>query len=152
MKLSASRMLRVACAGLVLALAPACGSIADSLLNTYTGPGPSQDDLSGEVAIVRTVRVQPETGIQSFFLDRERFLTTAPHDINRVVLVTARDVQPAVTPMELKVGDRVRISTTFLSFTEAGDLARDVPDWPFDRYDEYPLGFHALTEIERLAP
>jgi hypothetical protein len=151
-KLSASRVLWVAFVAFPLALMPACGSIADSLLNTYTGPRPSQDDISSEIAIVRTVEVQPGTGIQSFFLDRERFLTTAPHDINRVVLVTARDVQPAVTPMQLEVGDRVRISTEFISFREAGDLARYVPDWPFDKYDEYLLGFHALTEIERLAP
>lgn len=150
MKPRSEQVIRALFASVALMLAHGCGSIADSLSGTYTGPAPSRDDITAEIAIIRTVDAQPGTGIQSFYMDRERFLTTAPHDINRVVLVTARDVQPTATQLNLKIGDRVRISTKFISYSEAGDLSRYVPDWPYDRYNEYPLGFHALTFIERV--
>ncbi|HZG42615.1 MAG TPA: hypothetical protein VEY93_06605 [Longimicrobium sp.] len=69
-----------------------------------------------------------------------------------MIEVTSRDLHAAVAALELKPGDRVRISTRFLSFREAGALGQHVPNWPFDRYDEYLLGLHALTSIERVAP
>jgi hypothetical protein len=56
-----------------------------------------------------------------------------------------------VTPMQLAAGDRIRITTRFLSYRESGELGQYVADWPFDRYDEYPIGFHTLTSVERLA-
>lgn len=149
---SRSRILRIAVLGTMAVFAPGCDNILGSLSRKYTGPEPSRQDITGETVIVRTVDVQPQTGIQFFYVDRERYRSSAPHDINRVVEVTSRDVQPEVTRMQLKAGDRIRISTKFLSISEAGDLGRYFPDWPYDRYDEYPIGFHALTKIERVQP
>lgn len=129
-----------------------CDGILGSLTRTYPGPAPSRDDITAETVIVRTVSAQPGTGILFFYVDRVRFLESDPHNINRVVEVTSRDIHPAVTALALKVGDRVRISTRFLSHREAGALGNHIPNWPFDRYDEYPLGLHALSAVERVAP
>jgi hypothetical protein len=137
--------------GAVLAT-PGCDGILGSLTRTYPGPEPSREDIAAETVIVRTVSTQPGTGFLFFYVDRERFLASDPHNINRVVEVTSRDLHPAVAALELKPGDRVRISTRFLSLREAGALGQHVPNWPLDRYDEYLLGLHALTSIERVAP
>ena len=146
------RVLQCALLGLAVAAASGCDSILATLSNTYTGTPPSREDITAEAAIVRRVDTQAETGIQFFLVDRERFLAADPHSIDRVVEVTSRDIQPAVTPMQLRVGDRIRMTTRFLSYQESGELGKYVPDWPYDRYDEYPIGFHALTSVERLAP
>lgn len=145
------RALRSALLGLAVIVAPGCDGILATLSNTYTGTPPSREDITNETVVVRRVRAQAETGIQFFLVERERFLTTDPHDIDRVVEVTSRDIQPMVTPMRLAAGDRIRITTRFLSYRESGELAQYVADWPFDRYDEYPIGFHTLTSVERLA-
>lgn len=133
-------------------LTSGCDSILGSLTRTYPGPAPSREDVMEETVIVRTVHAQRDTGILFFYVDRVRFLESDPHNINRVVEVTSRDIHPAVDALRLKVGDRIRISTRFLSHREAGDLGKHIPNWPFDRYDEYLLGLHALRSVERVAP
>ena len=84
-------------------------------------------------------------------MDRERY-RASPHDINRIVELTSRRIQPEVLAMGLETGDRVRISTRFASFREAGGLSRYFHDWPYDRYWEYPIGQHDITSVERVAP
>jgi hypothetical protein len=152
MNLSFKRTLRTAFAVLAVAFASGCDSIVGSLIPIYKGPDPMREDISGETVVIRRIDAQPGTGIQFFLVDRERYTTSAPHDINRVVELMSRDIQPAVTAMQLKTGERVRISTRFVSFSEAGDLGRYFADWPYDKYGEYPIGFHNLTSIERVAP
>jgi hypothetical protein len=125
---------------------------AFGLLGVYTGPPPSKADIVAETVIVRTARKQAETGISFFHVDRVRLLNTSPHDINRVVEVTSRDVQPVVEQLGVQVGDTLRISTRYLANQEVGGLGEYVPDWPFDRYDEYTIGFHVLTAVERVGP
>lgn len=146
------RALRSAFVGLAVMAAAGCDDVLAGLSNTYTGPPPSREDITNEMAVIRRVRAQPETGIQFFLVERERFLETDPHHIDRVVEVTSRDIQAAVTPMQLAAGDRIRITTRFLSYRESGELGQYVSDWPYDKYDEYPIGFHLLTSVERLAP
>lgn len=121
-------------------------------LGVYTGTPPNRADIVAETVIVRIVSEQPGTGIQFFHVDRVRLLKTKPHDINRIVEVMSRDIQPVVKQLEVKVGDTLRISTRYLENREAGGLGKHVPDWPFDRYDEYTIGFHTLTAAERISP
>jgi hypothetical protein len=152
MIMTLKRTLRTAFAVLAVTLAPGCDGAVGSLLPTYDGPDPERRDISGETVVIRKIDAQPGTGIQFFLVDRERYTTSAPHDINRVVEVMSRDIQPAVSQMQLKVGERVRISTRFISFREAGGLSQYFSDWPYDKYWEYPIGLHTLTSVERVAP
>ena len=152
MNLKPRHLFRAAFVAFAVAAAPGCDSVLASLSGTYRGPAPSREDLAGETVVIRKVDAQPGTGIQFFLVDRERYLASAPHDINRVVEVMSRDIQPTVTAMQLKIGDRVRISTRFVSFREAGGLSQYFSDWPYDKYWEYPIGFHNLTSVERVAP
>ena len=85
-------------------------------------------------------------------MDRVRLLETRPHDSNRVVEIIPGDAQSEVSRLGLEVGDTITISTHYLSDREAGQLGEYVPDWPFDRYGEYPIGLHALTAVERVSP
>jgi hypothetical protein len=152
MKTSNRRMLWTAIFALVVAFVAGCGSIVASVLDVYTGPEPDRKDITEETVIIRKVETQPGTGIQFFLVDRERYLTSAPHSINRIVEVTSRDLQPAVAEMQLKAGDRVRLSTDFLSFRMVGELSQYLDDWPYDKYSEYPIGFHLIRSVERTAP
>ncbi|MEW5927645.1 MAG: hypothetical protein AB1941_09175 [Gemmatimonadota bacterium] len=136
----------------LLVFAAGCDSVVGSLIPVYDGPTPVRDDISSETVIIRKIDAQPGTGIQFFLVDRERYLSSAPQNINRVVEVMSRDIQPTVTAMQLRVGERVRVSTRFVSFSMAGDLGGYFPNWQYDRYDEYPIGFHNLTSVERVAP
>ncbi|HEX7241817.1 MAG TPA: hypothetical protein VF263_16165 [Longimicrobiaceae bacterium] len=149
MKRTASRSIRSACLG-VLVLLAGCDTLFGSLTGAYRGPRPSETDIAGETVVVRTVDTQPATGIRFYHVDRVRFLDAGdPHHVDRVVEVHSRDVQPAVERLALKVGDRVRISTRYVETRLVGGLGDRVPDWPGHGYDEYPIGFHALTSVER---
>ena len=128
-----------------------CESALLTLIGAYPGPGPDQTDIAAETVIVRTASEQAETGIEFFLVDRVHLLKTRPHDINRVVEVMSRDVQAEVSELGLQVGDTIRISTRYVSNREAGDLGKYVPNWPFDKYGEYPIGFHTLTAVERVS-
>lgn len=152
MKTNRRGILQALVVGVGILLASGCDSIFGSLTSTYPGPAPSKDDIAGETVIVRTVSAQPGTGILFFYVDRVRFLESEPHNINRVVEVTSRDIHPEVVALGVTVGDRLRISTQFLSYREAGDLGKHVPNWPFDKYDEYLIGLHALTSVQRVDP
>jgi hypothetical protein len=139
----------------VLLIAPvlwagACESAALKLVGAYDGPLPDRIDIMAETVVVRTARQQAESGIEFFLVDRVQMFKSKPHNINRVVEVMSRDIQPAVRQLGLQVGDTIRISTRYVADREAGDLGRHVPDWPFDKYGEYPIGFHTLTEVERV--
>jgi hypothetical protein len=140
-------MLLTACA-----LAAAGCELFVSALGGYTGPPPNTTDIAAETVIVRTVSEQPRTGILFFYVDRLRLLKTRPHDINRVVEAMSVDIHPEVTRLGLAAGDTILISTRYVGAREAGALSPAVPDWPFDKYDEYTLGLHALTSVERLGP
>jgi hypothetical protein len=152
MKTSNRRMLRASVFALVVALVAGCGSIVASVLDVYTGPEPDREDITEETVIIRRVQTQPETGIQFFLVDRERYVASAPHSINRIVEITSRDMQPEVAAMQLQAGDRVRVSTDFLSFRMVGELSQYFDDWPYDKYSEYPIGLHLITSVERTNP
>jgi hypothetical protein len=132
--------------------AAGCESAVLTLLGAYDGPNPDQANISAERVIVRFASQPAESGAQHFYVDRLRLLETRPHDINRVVELVPGDVQSEVSRLGLEVGDTITISTRYLIDHEAGDLGKYVPDWPFDRYGEYPIGFHTLTAVERVNP
>ena len=141
--------------GAVLVIVPvlstaACESAALTLLGAYDGPSPDRTDIVAETVIVRTARRQVETGIEFFLVDRVLLLEAKPHNINRIVEVMSRDIQMEVSELGLQVGDTIRISTRYVSNREVGGLGKQVPDWPYDKWDEYPIGFHTLTSVERV--
>ncbi len=151
MRVSVKRTLRTAFTVVAVALASGCGDVLASFSDTYTGPAPSREDIAAETVVIRRVTEQPGTGIQFFWVDRERYLGD-PHDINRIVELTSRGMQAEVAAMRLETGDRVRVSTRFVSLMEAGGLSRYFHDWPYDRYWEYLIGQHDITAVERVAP
>ena len=128
-----------------------CESALLTLIGAYPGPNPDQADITAERVIVRFVSRPVEGGTQYYYVDRVRLLESEPHDINRVVEVIPGEVQPRVRELGLQVGDTIRISTRYVSNREAGDLGKYVPNWPFDKYGEYPIGFHTLTAVERVS-
>jgi hypothetical protein len=145
------KKLLVAAVLVLTASTAGCESTAAFFLNAYTGPGPDRTDLNAETVIVRQVTTFDDIKAQNFYVDRVRYLEDAPNNINRVVQVTSREIAGPVRAMNLAVGERIRISTRYETNREAGGLGAFIPNWSFDRYAEYPVGFHALLSVERVA-
>ncbi len=131
----------------VLALA-GCGD----LLGKYGAPPPATVGLADEEVIVRIVYNTPEGAVSTFYVDRVGLLTSQPHSIDRVVAVRPAELASTVEALRPKVGDRLRVTTRYLHPQVEGQLAAQIPDWPFDRYFEYHIGLHALEKVERIAP
>lgn len=131
--------------------AAGCERVLNYVTNTYSGPAPQKVDLVAETVIVRRISTDESNRIQRMFVDRERYLASDPHSIDRVLQVLPHEVLDAVSALNLQVGDRVRISTRYQGYAEAGDLGRFVPNWPFDKYHEYLIGEHVLTAVEKIA-
>ena len=131
--------------------AAGCEPILNYVTKSYTGAPPQKVDLVAETVIVRRISADDSGRIRRMYVDRERYLKSDPHSIDRVVKVLPHEVPDAVSALNLQAGDRIQISTRFQGYTEAGDLARFVPDWPYDKYDEYLLGEHVLTAVEKIA-
>lgn len=129
-----------------------CDPVLNFVTNSYTGVPPQKVDIVAETAIIRRLSNDESNRIQRMLLDRERYLASDPHNINRVVQVLPHEVLDAVSALHLRNGDRIRISTRYQGYAEAGDLGQFVPDWPFDKYNEYLLGEHVLTAVEKIAP
>lgn len=130
------------------------GCLFGDLLVEYHGPMPEKTGLDDEVVVVREVQVSTahpgEPG--GFYADRVRYvLSGRPHDINRIVNVTAGSLQPQFAGLNPAVGDTLRISTVYDRTYWAG-VHGPVPDWPYGKYEEYPVGFHTLTAIRRAGP
>lgn len=130
-----------------------CDGIIGYVTATYTGPKPGSEPLQGEVVIIRNIATTPEGRIYAFHADRVRFVDAKdPHNINRVVDVRPADAEGAFKALQPKVGDRMRISTQFQGIGEASGLEDKIPDWPYGKYIDYPVGVHTLTAAERVAP
>ena len=138
------------------ALVPAvlAGCLFGDLLVEYDGPMPEKVGLVDELVVLREVQVSTlrpgEPG--GFYADRVRYVQSGqPHDINRIVNVTAASLQPQFAALNPQVGDTMRISTVYDQTYWAG-VHGPVPDWPNGRLEEYPVGFHTLTAIRRAGP
>jgi hypothetical protein len=133
----------------------ACGltfggcDIVGRISGAYRGPSPTQEAITDETVIIRSLEPGPE-GAFGFIADRVRYLDAGkPHDVNRVVRVrTPLDIAEQAAALNLTVGERVTISTRFAYIGDASDLT-EVPDWPGHDFREYPIGVHLLTEISR---
>jgi hypothetical protein len=152
-------MNRTAVLGIVrrsVLLAPAllAGCLFGDLLVEYHGPMPEKTGLYDEVVVVREVQAIPlppnQTG--GFYADRVRYvLSGQPHDINRIINVSAGQLQSQFAALNPQVGDTMRISTVYDRTYWAG-VHGPVPDWPNGKLEEYPVGFHTLTAIRREGP
>ena len=130
-----------------------CDGIIGYVTATYTGPKPGSEPLQGEIVIIRNIAILSDGRIYAFHADRVRFIDAKdPHNINRVVHVRPADAEAALKALQPKVGDRVRISTQFQGIGEASGLEDKIPDWPYGRYIDYPVGVHLLTAVERANP
>jgi hypothetical protein len=127
-----------------------CDALGDLILGeNYSGPRPAEEDVSNEVAIVRSADVT-ESGQTVLVIDRVRYVDAGdPHNVNRVVEVRSGvAMRDAVAALNLGRGDRVLISTEYQGVTNViGDMS--VPDWPGHTAYEYPIGIHAVTAITR---
>lgn len=134
------------------AIATAGCDVLGRISGAYRGPLPAQEGISAEVAIIRSLRSDPEGGLE-FVMDRVRYLDGGQaHDVNRVVRVrTTSANQAQVSALNLAQGERVVISTTFGYIGDAAELT-EVPDWPGHRFYEYPIGVHILVSIARTGP
>jgi len=115
----------------------------------YRAPQPVAENLSSEVAIVRSIEFTP-SGRSGLVLERVRFAEAGdPHNVNRVIqAVSGEAMRDAVAALDLRRGDRVVVSTTFVSVTNTiGN--NGVPDWPGHNAYEYPIGIHAITALTR---
>lgn len=130
-----------------------CDGLLGSVTGAYGGPRPETQPLSNETVIIRNVTTTLDGRIYSFHGDRVRFTEAKdPHNINRVVDVRPADAEAALKALQPKVGDRVRITTRFFDIGEASGLDDKIPDWPYGKYIEYPVGVHFLTSVERVSP
>ena len=122
------------------------------LVGGYVGPQPAQESLEAEVATVASARVQYQ-GQLVFYLDRSRYVDAGkPHDVNRVVKAwTTPENQEAVAGLDLRPGERVRVTTQYVEVDEAAG-SHNVPNWPGHGAVEYPIGSHRIIAIERVAP
>jgi hypothetical protein len=129
----------------------ACDSVFAALTGVYRGPRPAHENIESEVVIVRSINRQP-SGVALLILDRIRYSENGdPHDVNRVVEALTTQVQSAFDALNVRVGDRLVVSTSFIQVGETGDL-REVPNWPGHDYAEYPIGLHYLTAVARATP
>jgi hypothetical protein len=130
------------------------GCLFGDLLVEYHGPMPEKVGLDDEVVVLREVLVSSASPGESggFYADRVRYvLSGRPHDINRIINVSAGQLQSQFAALNPQIGDTMRISTVYDRTYWAG-VHGDVPDWPNGKLEEYPVGFHTLTAIRRPGP
>ena len=148
------RMFALSAAVLVLA---GCDLI-DQLAGEYGGKLPMKDDVVSEAVIIRSFQRDPagtaEAGrLRRIYLVRVRYLNAgAFHDVNRVVLGETADLTAQIESMNFVVGDTVLVSTDYQGVFHGGAARGVVPNWPGDRYIDYPVAVHRLLEITRKAP
>ncbi|HYW07566.1 MAG TPA: hypothetical protein VE913_11445 [Longimicrobium sp.] len=135
----------------ILALLAACSGLG-AILPHYTGPRPAKDPIHDERVVVRktVARAGALDAVGGFYADRLRFVEVGtPHDVNRVVQVSAGEQFPQLSALGIRVGDTLRISTRY-DTTYSGDVPPgSVPDWPGHDAVEYPMGYHTLTAVAR---
>ncbi|HZG43023.1 MAG TPA: hypothetical protein VEY93_08685 [Longimicrobium sp.] len=143
-------IVRLVLAGACALSLPGCNGIADYILGeAYGGPQPAPENITNEIAIVRSLEVTPSSR-SGLVLERVRFADAGdPHNVNRVIQAGSGEaMREAVAALHLSRGDRVVVSTTFVSVTNTiGN--NGVPDWPGHKAYEYPIGIHAITAIAR---
>jgi len=135
---------------LALGLLAAGGCSARDILGLYTGPKPSRQDIVGERVVVRRVYVTT-TGISEIHLDRLRFIEAGDlRNVNRVILGSAQEIQPAVRTLAIKPGDTLRVSSRYLHYSVSSSPGDSVPGWAgYDYKEGYPVAVHMLTRVER---
>lgn len=127
------------------------------LVSDYYGPMPSKADLPQEVVIVRSFRRDPEDPeigrLRQMHLDRVRYIEARDfHSVNRVVLGESGALTAAIESLNLAVGDTVVVSGEYQGGYRGGAASGVVPNWPGDRYVDYPVAVHRLLEIRRKSP
>jgi hypothetical protein len=136
-------------AGLFAFTNAGCSGIAGLLPGLYTGPPPARTDIVDEQVIVRKIFMSGLGNISELLVDRIRFLEKDRHNINRLVIVSPRDLLSDFEQLRVQVGDTLKVSTRFQHFAEAGGES-GAPDWPYEKYFDYPMGSHLLTRVERV--
>ncbi len=145
-KLFGAGRLLLAAGGLLLVLV-GCGDFIYRVTGGYTGPQPSSNPLVEERVIVRAQYQEQRV----FYVERARFTDAKqPHNVNRVVKVTATDATyTAVLDLEIRLGDTLIVSTDFERIAPAvGSMG--VPNWPGHGSVEYPISAHLLTDVRRV--
>jgi hypothetical protein len=150
-------MARAASALLLLAVAASGCHWYGELVGEYSGPMPAKSNLLHEVVIVRSFRRDPEGPeagrLRRMHLDRVRYIKAGDFgDVNRVVLGETGELTARVEALNLAIGDTVVISSEYAGLYRGGAASGVVPNWPGDRYVDYPVGVQRLLEIKRKSP
>jgi hypothetical protein len=132
--------------------------LIDRLAGEYSGPMPKMVDVVDEAVIVRQFARDPagtpEAGrLRRMHLDRVRYIDArAFSDVNRVIAGETGDLTALIESLNLVIGDTVVISAKYQGVYHGGAATGVVPNWPGDRYIDYPVAVHRLLEIRRKAP
>ena len=149
--------LRVFVLLLAATLATGCDLI-DRLAGEYSGPMPKKVDVVDEAVIVRQFARDPagtpEAGrLRRMHLDRVAYIDAGDFsDVNRVIAGETGDLTALVESLNLAIGDTVIITGKYQGVYHGGAATGVVPNWPGDRYIDYPVAVHRLLEITRKAP
>ncbi|HEX8320510.1 hypothetical protein [Longimicrobium sp.] len=142
---------------LATTLASGC-ELIDRLAGEYDGKRPAKENVVSEAVIIRSFQRDPagtaEAGrLRRIYLDRVRYLDArAFHDVNRIILGETGDLTAFIESLNLAVGDTVVVSTDYQGVYHGGAATGVVPNWPGDRYIDYPVAVHRLVEIRRKTP
>jgi hypothetical protein len=153
----AARLARAASVLLLTGVAAGgCGWFGE-LVGEYSGPMPAKGNLAQEVVIVRSFQRDPagpeEGRLRRMHLDRVRYIDARDFDdVNRVVLGETGELTARVESLNLAIGDTVVISGEYAGLYRGGAASGVVPNWPGDRYVDYPVGVQRLLEIKRKSP
>lgn len=132
--------------------------LIDRLAGEYDGKMPAKADVVSEAVIIRSFQRDPagtaEAGrLRRIYLDRVRYLDARDfHDVNRIILGETGDFTAHIESLNLGVGDTVVVSADYQGVYHGGAATGVVPNWPGDRYIDYPVAVHRLTEIRRKTP
>jgi hypothetical protein len=156
-KPGAARFPRIVAALLLMGVVTGGCHWYGELVGEYSGPMPAKADLSQETVIVRSFSrdpAGPEAGkLRNMHLDRVRYIQARDFDdVNRVVLGETGELTAHVESLNLAVGDTVVVSGEYQGVYRGGAASGVVPNWPGDRYVDYPVAVHRLLEIKRKSP
>lgn len=153
MRTGGMRALRAALIVAGLSATAACESVYELFYEQYDGPLPEKQGLVDEPVIARIVVrgdvASPEVAV--IYGDRVKYLQGNDRgNINRIVYLETRTVQPRLDTTQIRPGDTLRVSTRYDQLIYLEGPRREFPDWPYPRGGErYPIGRHTVTQYRR---
>ena len=147
------RALRAAVVVGGLSATAGCDAVYELFYDQYHGPLPEKQALVDEPVIARSVLrgevASPEVAV--IYGDRLKYLrNNDPGNINRIVYLEFRTVQPRLDTTQIRAGDTLYVSTRYDQLIYLEGPRREFPNWPYPKGGErYPIGRHTVTRYRR---